>query len=262
MFSKILVATDGSGSATRAVNLGAKIAKAAGATLYAISVYAPGEASNPLAGARMSGVDAAKGLLEDVVKHHGGDIDIETEALPGDPADVIVSEAKRHGIDLIIVGDRGMTGAKHVIGSVPNTISHQAPCHVLLAHTADEKVDDIQIGKVLLATDGSDTATKAVETGANLADLLGIKSILITVGNEKEGNEALAATEKALDRVFDKRVVQGSVADAIIDTAQAEGVDLIVTGSKGMQGARRLLGSVPNSVSHHLVCSMLIAKTV
>jgi nucleotide-binding universal stress UspA family protein len=55
--------------------------------------------------------------------------------------------------------------------------------------------------------------------------------------------------------------VADSAPDAILDTAQSVGADLIVVGSKGMQGARRVLGSVPNSVAHGANCAVLIVKT-
>ena len=52
-----------------------------------------------------------------------------------------------------------------------------------------------------------------------------------------------------------------AAADAILDTAESIGADLIVVGSKGMRGARRVLGSVPNSVAHGAGCAVLIVKT-
>ena len=55
---------------------------------------------------------------------------------------------------------------------------------------------------------------------------------------------------------------QGDAADAILDVAEEQRSDLIVVGNKGMTGAKRfLLGSVPNKVSHHAPCSVLIVRT-
>ena len=55
---------------------------------------------------------------------------------------------------------------------------------------------------------------------------------------------------------------EGDPADAILDVAEERGADLIVVGNKGMTGAKRfLLGSVPNKVSHHAPCSVLIIRT-
>ena len=55
--------------------------------------------------------------------------------------------------------------------------------------------------------------------------------------------------------------VAGDPADAILNTANGVGADLIVVGSKGMRGARRILGSVPNSVAHGAECAVLVVKT-
>jgi nucleotide-binding universal stress UspA family protein len=57
------------------------------------------------------------------------------------------------------------------------------------------------------------------------------------------------------------RLVQRTPADALVDVAESEGADLIVVGSRGMSGARRLLGSVPNTVSHRASCDVLIIAT-
>jgi nucleotide-binding universal stress UspA family protein len=55
---------------------------------------------------------------------------------------------------------------------------------------------------------------------------------------------------------------QGDAADAILDVAEEQRSELIVVGNKGMTGAKRfLLGSVPNKVSHHAPCSVLIVRT-
>lgn len=262
MFGRILVATDGSGTATRAVNLAARIAEANSGTLHVVSVYAEATPGGVLQAAQAPGIDIARGLLEDVRKHHGQHVPVEIEAHPGDPAEVILAVAERIDADLIVTGDRGMGKAKHVLGSVPNTLSHHAPCHILLAHTEDGSTEDLRVTKAVIATDGSPTATEAVRVGLQLTDVLGADAIVLTVAEPDDGARILAHTSKELGREIDGRVVQGSVTDAIIETAQASGADLIVTGSKGMQGARRLLGSVPNSVSHHTPCSLLIAKTV
>jgi nucleotide-binding universal stress UspA family protein len=63
---------------------------------------------------------------------------VETRRHPieGDPADAIVSIAERQRADLIVVGNKGMTGtARFLLGSVPNKVSHHAPCSVLIVRT-------------------------------------------------------------------------------------------------------------------------------
>ena len=53
----------------------------------------------------------------------------------------------------------------------------------------------------------------------------------------------------------------GSAAEVLCQVAETVDADLIVVGSRGMKGGRRFLGSVPNSVSHHAGCSVLIVNT-
>jgi nucleotide-binding universal stress UspA family protein len=66
----------------------------------------------------------------------GGCAEVETYSRQGDAADAIVDIAEEQGCDLIVVGNKGMTGAKRfLLGSVPNKISHHAPCSVLIVRT-------------------------------------------------------------------------------------------------------------------------------
>ena len=63
-------------------------------------------------------------------------VSVETHAREGDPADAILDVAEEQGADLIVVGNKGMTGAKRfLLGSVPNKVSHHAPCSVMIIRT-------------------------------------------------------------------------------------------------------------------------------
>ena len=66
-----------------------------------------------------------------------GVADVRTRSEPGDPADALIDAAEDTGGDVIVVGSRGMTGAtRFFLGSVPNKVSHHAPCDVLIVSTA------------------------------------------------------------------------------------------------------------------------------
>jgi nucleotide-binding universal stress UspA family protein len=65
----------------------------------------------------------------------GGSVEVEVHAPKGDAADSLIKAAKEHDADLIVLGSRGMQGARRVLGSVPNKVSHNAPCDVLIVHT-------------------------------------------------------------------------------------------------------------------------------
>jgi nucleotide-binding universal stress UspA family protein len=140
---------------------------------------------------------------------------------------------------------------------------------------------------VVVGTDGSSTADKAVQVAAGLArDWKATLHIVTAYRSSPSGmgaaaGAALADTgareglqHEAAEEVAHKAAeawsdgveiqthsVSDHAADAILDTAQSVGADLIVVGSKGMQGARRVLGSVPNSVAHGANCAVLIVKT-
>ena len=139
MFKKILVGTDGSDSATKAVSHAAEMAEAMGSELVLIHVYPPPRSD---VGSTFGRADAYPGqeigqaVLRDAEKNFGGKVKIKSVLREGDPAEGLIDVAEEENIDLIIVGNRGMTGAKRfLLGSVPNQVSHHAPCNVMIVHT-------------------------------------------------------------------------------------------------------------------------------
>ena len=115
---------------------------------------------------------------------------------------------------------------------------------------------------ILIATDGSSTAQRAARFGVDLASAVGAQALVLHVGEEAEGAAVLDQAQKDLGGGIGTKSVSGDPADKILEVAETEGADLIVVGNKGMTGARRfLLGSVPNQVSHHAPCNVLIVKT-
>ena len=118
----VLVGTDGSPTATRAVLRAAAVATACEAGLIVAFVGDP-EAGRPV-------LDRAMAALAGMVPPP------QTRLLVGDPADALLGVAKAEHVDLVVVGNKGMTGAQRfLLGSVPNKVSHQAKCDVLVAHT-------------------------------------------------------------------------------------------------------------------------------
>jgi len=140
MYSSLVVGTDGSATAAEAVRTATELAKALAATLHIVTVYKP----NPV---KASGVpedfqglgagDKAEALLDDqCARARAAGVRVEGHAETGDPADAIVRVAEQEHADLIVVGNRGMSGVRRVLGSVPNTVAHQAPCSVLIVQTS------------------------------------------------------------------------------------------------------------------------------
>jgi nucleotide-binding universal stress UspA family protein len=140
MFERIVVGTDGSGTAAAAVAHAAELAKAGGSELVVVTAYPhPQEAAPPFATQGAPAQEAGRGILQDVEKRYGGQVKLKTVLREGSPADTILDVADEEKADLVVVGNRGMTGAKRfMLGSVPNAVSHHAPCHVLIVHTTDE----------------------------------------------------------------------------------------------------------------------------
>ncbi len=147
MIKNIVVGTDGSPTAEKAVREAAELAAKVGGQVHLVSAYTRGRPASEVRQAqREAPEDVAyaiddKGDVEDrleeaakVVKEVGAEVD--THAIKGEPADVIIELAEREQADLIVVGNKGMTGAKRfVLGSVPNAIAHHAPCNVLIVRT-------------------------------------------------------------------------------------------------------------------------------
>ena len=146
MFRSIVVGTDGSDTAGKAVQEAIDLAKAVGASVFLVSAYEPVPQGRLREEARQApedlqwminpreDVDATLADAADLVRNSG--LDVETFAREGDPADAILDVAEERDADLIVVGNKGMTGARRfLLGSVPNKVSHHAPCSVLIVRT-------------------------------------------------------------------------------------------------------------------------------
>ena len=147
MFASIVVGTDGSDTAGTAVRQAISLARSVGARLNIVSAYEP--VSQPrLRHERPEAPEDAQwmvnprvdvlALLESAEQQaRGAGIEsVESFARQGDAADAILDVAEEQGSDLIVVGNKGMTGAtRFLLGSVPNKVSHHAPCSVLIVRT-------------------------------------------------------------------------------------------------------------------------------
>ena len=135
---------------------------------------------------------------------------------------------------------------------------------------------------VAVATDGSETATEAVRMAAEVARRFDANLVLLSAFQDKGAadrssdrselqwasnplariREILARTEEEVRRSgidCSSLIDEGDTVDVLLRLAAECGADLLVIGNRGMQ--RRLLGSVPNSVTHGAACSVLVVKT-
>lgn len=147
MFAAIVAGTDGSQTAETALRAAVDLAHRSGARLYIVSAYEPVSEQRTRSDQLGAPADVqwAVGPRSDVldlldtaraIAGEGGVGAVETVARQGDAADAILDVAEEQSADLIVVGNKGMTGAKRfLLGSVPNKISHHAPCSVLIVRT-------------------------------------------------------------------------------------------------------------------------------
>ncbi len=146
MFQRIVVGTDGSETAAEAVRQAMELAKLTGAALEIVSAYSPvsqtrlrGE-SGEIPGdiAHSVGPREDVNVVLEAASGPAGEagVTVTTHAREGDPADAILDVAEEMKADLVVVGNKGMTGARRfLLGSVPNKISHHAPCGVYIVRT-------------------------------------------------------------------------------------------------------------------------------
>ncbi|MTD44721.1 universal stress protein [Conexibacter sp. W3-3-2] len=148
MFTSIVVGTDGSDTAKKAVARAVALAAELKATLEIVSAYEPvseqrlREEKQQVPGdlqwmvTPREDVDATLDAAADEARAAGVP-EVRVHARQGDPADAILDVAEELDSDLIVVGNKGMTGAKRfLLGSVPNKVSHHAPCSVLIVRTS------------------------------------------------------------------------------------------------------------------------------
>jgi nucleotide-binding universal stress UspA family protein len=134
----IVVGTDGSDTAKRAVAEAVRLASALGAQLHVVSAY------EPLRGARVAGgaklAEPRDALVESTLSEAAAvarfsGVNVTTHAVRSEPTDALMELAAEVDASLVVVGNQGMQGAKRLLGSVPNSVSHKARCNVLIVAT-------------------------------------------------------------------------------------------------------------------------------
>ena len=147
MFNSIVVGSDGSSRSRQAVALASEVAKTHGAMLHLVRAFRP-----TLQTAALAAGDAVMALapttdaeihqqVEEELERLAAEIErdgvaVQTYACPQSAPSAILSVASHQEADLIVVGSKGMHGARRVLGSVPNSIAHQATCAVMIVPTA------------------------------------------------------------------------------------------------------------------------------
>jgi len=139
VFQTVVVGADDSQTARQAVLIAADVAQLAGGKLHIVTAYDPKNVRTqdlPEEFRYSTSQHPAEVLLDGlsrIVRERG--LEPVVHAAAGNPADAIVQIAEQVEADLIVVGNRGMKGVRRVLGSIPNTVAHSAPCSVLIADT-------------------------------------------------------------------------------------------------------------------------------
>jgi nucleotide-binding universal stress UspA family protein len=138
MVTKVAVGTDGSATAAEAVKAATEVARRFGAELILLGVYtgSAGAPSGDESELQWSWSPAARlrevlARTEEELRREG--LECRTLTDEGDPGDVLVQLAEACEADLLVIGNKGMH--RRVLGSVPNTVTHRAPCSVFVVKT-------------------------------------------------------------------------------------------------------------------------------
>lgn len=256
----IVVGTDGSPTAKLAVDKAGELGEALGSPVHVVCV--PGAIGGQEWPQRIS----AQQIVEDEGERlRGRGITVETH-LPkdeGDAALALVAVADHVQAEMIVVGNKGMTGVRRLLGSLPNRVSHQARCDVLIVPTQSRSLAALGRGAIVVGTDGSSSGIRAVKEAIRLAKALDGELHVASTSKPAESPEAAVAgaVGEAADQGVNANThaLRGDPADGLLDVAAKTNAAVIVVDGKGMRsGEREWFGNVADKLSHTGTSSILI----
>ena len=298
-FARILLATDGSPNSEQAAAVAAQIAKSYDSEVTVLSAIpsisgrpAPleGEYYSRLINKADDNVDRAAAIFKEA------GVSVSEKEIPQNHASIvetIVDYASQQKTGLIVLGTRGLGGFRRAaLGSVSSGVAEHAPCATLVVRPRGKKEDKgLAIKRILVAIDGSQNAQRALEAAVDvakhlkaelrIAHVVYVPTLFWSMGvpgsavptdkieedAEKVARELLAkavrlANDSGVSNVKDELVTDlVSPYQGIVQLAEHDDADLIVVGTRGLGGFRKLLlGSVANSVLHYAGCSVLVTK--
>jgi nucleotide-binding universal stress UspA family protein len=259
----IVAGTDGSSTASLAVDKAGELAQALGAPVHVVCV--PEALKAHESPARISAQQIVSAAA-DRLRSRG--ITAETHLPPDqhDPALALIAVADQEHAQMIVMGNKGMTGTRRLLGSVPNRVSHRALCDVLIVPTQSRSGAQLGKGPIVVGIDGSNRAMRAVEEAIRLAKALDAELHVVAASagaGAPEGALGIAGA-KAADQGLTAitHMLDGNPVDVLLDVAENHDPAIIVVGSKGMKaGEREWFGNVPDKISHKGTCSVLIVFT-
>lgn len=270
-YRQVLVGTDGSRTAGRAVQAASRVAAALGVPLVAVTAWqrdhddppAPSEEAR-YPGGSAAGMDAQWAIettsdAAGVARSLGVGEVRQVQAIGG-PAEALLETTDRYPDGLLVVGTYGLADrTERLLGNVPHQLTHHATVDLLLC--SGQRPNGWS--SAALATDGSRTAGVAVRRGLALSHALGAAPTLLTVARSQQRGEAALERSVGRDdalRDLERQVAVGDDVTRTLGRAAADH-DLLVLGNKGMSGPSRLLGSVANRVTHDVPTDLLLVNT-
>ena len=282
MYTRILIATGGSPWSDAAAAYAIALAAHIGADLCILTVL------NVSGVYAMPDVMASSELLMESVEQQGQEMLAHTTAraidagVPhvallkwGNVAETIFQTAAEEQCDLIVLGSRGLSGFKRLmLGSISNAVAAKAQCPVLVIK--QPPLAPLHWRRVLVATGGSPWSDAAVDHAIELAREQQLEVYLLYVDQRRsrrmdslfsltsDGKNVLALAEAraaAAGVPYEATLTQGDVTTTILATATEQRCDVIILGSRGLTGFKRLmLGSTSNAVSATASMPVLIVK--
>jgi len=272
MYDRILLPVDGSEGATEAVRHVVDLAQTWDSAVTVCFVADTNQDSLTRIGGEIVDtlVDAGEEIVEEAAQPlAAAGVDYDTDVVQGGPPRTIVDYATRYDFDLIAMPTHARRGlSRRLLGSVTERVLRLAPMPVLTVRTTEPTRTTFPYERIVLPTDGSDTATAAVRHGLDLAATLDATPHVLSVasdsllglGSTLTGSDpadaaqsvveegAAAARERGLDSVV-TAVERGSPPAAIRDYVDAHEIDAVVIGTTGQRGLERVfLGSVAETV--------------
>lgn len=262
----IVVGTDGSPTANLAVDRAGELAQAVGAPVHVVCV--------PSA---LPGQDSPRTTAQQVVAEAGDrlrsrGITVQTHVPEGDGAPALVAVAEQERAQMIVAGNKGMTGIGRVLGSLPNDVSHQARCGVLIVRTKSRSLPEFGGGSIVVGTDGTSDALRAVKEAIRLSKALDGELHIVSIykpattvyvpPHSPESAVAAAAAE-ASDQGVDaiSHVTRDEPSAALLGVAQQNDAAIIVVSYAGMGPDQQALGNIPDTLSHKGTSSVLIVSS-
>jgi nucleotide-binding universal stress UspA family protein len=241
-----------------AVDKAGELAQALGAPVHVVcvpSALAKGD-STPQSTAQQIVAKAGERL-----RHRG--ISVETHVPEGDAAPALIGVAERERAQMIVVGNRGMTGVRRLLGSLPNRVSHEARCDVLIVPTRSRSLATFGGGSIVVGTDGLSGAMRAVTEAIRLSKALRSELHIVSLFKppySPESAVAEAAAEASRQGLgATEHVLRDDPVAALLDVAKKCDAEIIVVSDRGMHADERVWwGNITDTISHRGTSSVLI----